>query len=91
MKKEIVKIMKSHEAGNWIEDTYGRFLKAKYYDSVAEKIVKLFTIPVVSHSTFKNKDVSYKKDKAWQDPHCQIYETATGKVLKDYGVTVHNT
>jgi hypothetical protein len=48
-------------------------------------------IPVVSHSTSKNEDVSYKKDKAWRDPYCQICETATGKVLKDYGVTVHRT
>ena len=48
-------------------------------------------IPDVSHSAYKNEDLGYIKDKAWRDPYCQIVETATGKVIKDFGVTVHRT
>ena len=47
-------------------------------------------IPDVSHSASKNEDWAYK-DKSWRNPYCQIRETATGKVIKDFGVTVHRT
>jgi len=29
--------------------------------------------------------------KAWQNPNCQIIETSTGKILKDYGTTISRT
>lgn len=45
----------------------------------------------VIHSASKNEDLGYIKDKAWRDPCCRIVETATGKVIKDFGVTVHRT
>ena len=44
----------------------------------------------VSHSASKNEDWAYK-DESWRNPFCQIRETATGKVIKDFGVTVHRT
>jgi hypothetical protein len=47
-------------------------------------------IPVVSHSASKKEDWAYK-DESWRNPFCQIRETATGKVIKDFGVTVHRT
>jgi hypothetical protein len=47
-------------------------------------------IPDVSHSASKKEEWVYK-DESWRNPFCQIRETATGKVLKDYGVTVHRT
>ena len=47
-------------------------------------------IPVVSHSASKNEDWAYK-DESWRNPFCQIRETATGKIIKDFGVTVHHT
>ncbi len=47
-------------------------------------------IPVVSHSTSIKEEWAYK-DKAWRNPYCQIIETATGKVIKDFGETVHRT
>lgn len=50
----------------------------------------LLVKPVVSHSASKNKDWAYK-DESWRNPFCQIRETATGKVIKDFGVTVHRT
>ena len=44
----------------------------------------------VSHSASKNEDWAYK-DESRRNPFCQIRETATGKVIKDFGVTVHRT
>ena len=46
--------------------------------------------PVVSHSASKIENWAYK-DESWRNPFCQIRETATGKVIKDFGVTVHRT
>ena len=48
-------------------------------------------IPDVNYSALKNEGLDYIKDKSWRDPYCQIVETATGKVIKDFGVTVHRT
>ena len=44
----------------------------------------------VSHNTHEKQSVR-NLDKSWKDPYCQIVETSTGKVLKEYGVTVHRT
>lgn len=76
-------------------------LKQKTKEEINEFIRNLFkcrkqqcNIPDVSHnvshSTSKNEDWFYKVE-SWRNPFCQIRETATGKVIKDFGVTVHRT
>jgi hypothetical protein len=35
--------------------------------------------------------VNASKDEGWRNPSCRIRETATGKVIKDFWVTVHRT
>lgn len=40
----------------------------------------------VNHRSSKNEDWIYK-DESWRNPFCQIIETSTGKVIKDFGVT----
>ena len=44
-------------------------------------------IPDASHSASKKEDLA----ESWRNSCCQIRETATGKIIKDFGVTVHRT
>lgn len=49
-----------------------------------------YNIPVVNHSISKKEEWAYK-DKAWRNPYCQIIETATSKIIKNFGETVYRT
>lgn len=49
-----------------------------------------YNISDVDHNVSKNEDCIYK-DESWKNPFCQIGETTTGKIIKDFGVIVYRT
>jgi len=84
MEKLIEQIkLKADSWDNSTKETRAR--KGAYVDCLM--MVKEASKNIVQKEASKN----IVQNEDWANPFCQIRETATGKVIKNFGVTVHRT